>query len=197
MTVISVRKIDRPFVWFTLCLRRGIQQCHIPIMHKLLLSSIYYNFKHYGHFHLSKPLIRELLLAARLVSNIDLVVLRANNNNHNTDPLVGAIGEAARYQLSPKCAKVNDLRMNIPTLVDKIAGVSDSLNDFAVRLAVLDLESILLGSYDAELASDNNSVVGRGSTVLQSVRSNFCTSNGTKTYKGTLSIRGNVEVVGV
>jgi hypothetical protein len=141
-------------------------------MHKLLLSSIYYNFKHYVRFNLSKPLIRQLLLAARLVANIDLVVLRANNNNHNTNPFVGTVGETARYQQSPKCSKVNDLRMDIPTLVDKIAGVSDSLNDFAVRLAILDLESVLLGSYDAELASDNNSVVGRGSTVLQSVRNN-------------------------
>jgi hypothetical protein len=71
-------------------------------IYKLLLFSIYYNFKRYVRLNLSKPLIRQLLLAARLVANIDLVVLRANNNNHKTNPLVGTIGETARYQQSPK-----------------------------------------------------------------------------------------------
>ena len=45
--------------------------------------------------HLSKPLIMELLVAARL-PNVDLVVVRGEDNGQNTDPLVGAVGETGR-----------------------------------------------------------------------------------------------------
>lgn len=45
--------------------------------------------------HLSKPLVRELLVAARL-ANLDLVVLSGEDNDQNTDPLVGAVGETGR-----------------------------------------------------------------------------------------------------
>lgn len=89
--------------------------------------------------------------------------------------------------------------MDRSTLVDDIAGLGDGLNDVAGGLAILDLESIRLGGQDAELASNDNDEVGGGSTVLRSVShwSSFSTSNGTKTYESTLSVRGNVEVVGV
>lgn len=89
--------------------------------------------------------------------------------------------------------------MDRSTLVDDISGLGDGLNDVAVGLAISDLESIRLGGQDAELASDDNDEVGGGGTVLRSVShwSSFLTSNGTKTYESTLSVRGNVEVVGV
>lgn len=63
-----------------------------------LLSSIYSNFLTpwmCKTFHLSKPLLRELLVAARL-ANVDLVVLRGEDNGQDTDPLVGAVGETGR-----------------------------------------------------------------------------------------------------
>lgn len=54
-------------------------------------------------------------------------------------------------------------------MVDNIARQCDSLNEVigAGGLAILDVIGFRLGRYEAELAANNDNVVGRGSAVLR------------------------------
>lgn len=56
--------------------------------------------------------------------------------------------------------------MHGATLSNNVAGVCDRLDGLAASsLAILDVVGLLLGSQEAELAVDNDQVVGRGGTV--------------------------------